>query len=48
MHVHLFDLSPIFFINRDKVFSEEAFVKSNYPPDVVVWGWNNARGTAAA
>mmetsp|Transcript_23255 Transcript_23255/g.33803 ORF Transcript_23255/g.33803 Transcript_23255/m.33803 type:complete len:305 (-) Transcript_23255:250-1164(-) len=30
-----------------KRFSEmEAYQKSLYPADVVIWGWNNARGTA--
>lgn len=31
----------------DTMYSHEAFVKSTYPPDVIVWGWNNARGTEA-
>ncbi|CAM9796652.1 unnamed protein product [Sphacelaria rigidula] len=31
----------------DMIYSHEAFVKSTYPPDVVVWGWNKARGTEA-
>ncbi|CAM9506076.1 unnamed protein product [Ascophyllum nodosum] len=31
----------------DMIYSHEAFEKSAYPPDVVVWGWNNARGTEA-
>lgn len=32
---------------RDTIYSHEAFVKSSYPPDVIVWGWNKARGTDA-
>ncbi|CAM9944167.1 unnamed protein product [Phaeothamnion confervicola] len=31
----------------DAIFSTEAFKQSSYPPDVIVWGWNNARGTQA-
>ncbi|CAM9592732.1 unnamed protein product [Ectocarpus sp. 6 AP-2014] len=31
----------------DAIYSHEAFTKSSYPPDVIVWGWNNARGTQA-
>lgn len=34
-------------LSRDAVYSHEAFVKSSYPPDVIVWGWNKARGTDA-
>lgn len=32
---------------RDMIYSHDAFVKSTYPPDIVVWGWNKARGTEA-
>ncbi|CAM9665275.1 unnamed protein product, partial [Discosporangium mesarthrocarpum] len=31
----------------DMIYSSEVFKKSSYPPDVLVWGWNNARGTGA-
>ncbi|KAG5188654.1 GSH-dependent dehydroascorbate reductase, monomeric enzymes catalyzing the reduction of DHA into asc [Tribonema minus] len=31
----------------DTIFAHPAFVESSYPPDVVVWGWNSARGTSA-
>ena len=23
----------------------EVFQASSYPPDIIIWGWNNARGT---
>mmetsp|Transcript_10893 Transcript_10893/g.16251 ORF Transcript_10893/g.16251 Transcript_10893/m.16251 type:complete len:327 (-) Transcript_10893:52-1032(-) len=31
----------------ERVFNHPAFIASSYPPDVIVWGWNNARGTSA-
>jgi glutathione S-transferase len=30
------------------MFSHPAFKASQYPVDVAIWGWNNARGTSAA
>jgi hypothetical protein len=27
------------------MFEREEFKASSYPPDIVVWGWNGARGT---
>lgn len=30
------------------MFSLDIFRDSAYPPDVIIWGWNNARGTGVA
>lgn len=36
-------LSPSF--PREHITSFREFCDGSYPPDVIVWGWNNARGT---
>lgn len=29
------------------MFNSPVFIDSSYPPDVIIWGWNGARGTLA-